>query len=575
MLITKALAMVLTAWDKGELSTLPDSLVKEKVLVALFQALVFTVEAQHEDGSWGKSHNPEETAYAILTVNTLASLSLARPLLSRIHFSIDNGRMFLMQKLGTSRRPDLLWIDKVTYGSNTLSQSYILSALKCSPPEEQIGPCAEIIFPRSLEQVLKPTKFYMRLPLFAKTEEWRIQAALVEGALFSNWLRSAGLNIFPRKDMREEKYLEFIPFTWTAGARGEGVPDAALAAGVSADMMALSALIYQVDEFMESVVGSLPKGSMPEVRAITEAIFSKLEKEISLNGHKRNYAQFVSDGPVNFHNGSTSMEEVSGILTRFVRFVLQHPHISRASTYDKRQLFVNLKAFLFAHLVQVADNTYLASQPLGSRSLFATPRTSFFDWIRTTSAEHTGGPFAFYFLMCLVSSSSSTEECSGTVFSTAAAAYVAEDVSRHLATLCRMYNDLGSVARDGSEGNLNSINYPEFSFQVQNDGSKSNGVATRANGATIGATTSSVKDSGHNRNGEITSCAVQMNARKEELMRIVEYERSCLDLALAKLRDVVRDQKLWKIVKAFCDVTDLYGQMYVVKDLTPELIKRE
>lgn len=57
-------------------------------------------------------------------------------------------------------------------------------------------------------------------------------------------------------------------------------------------------------------------------------------------------------------------------------------------------------------------------------------------------------------------------------------AYLAEDVCRHLATLCRLYNDLGSAACDADEGAGNSLKFPEFFFRevALNGGSQQPGT---------------------------------------------------------------------------------------------------
>lgn len=39
--------------------------------------------------------------------------------------------------------------------------------------------------------------------------------------------------------------------------------------------------------------------------------------------------------------------------------------------------------------------------------------------------------------------------------------YLSRSLARHLATMCRQYNDYGSAVRDMDEGNLNSLDFPE------------------------------------------------------------------------------------------------------------------
>ncbi|CAE7033959.1 hypothetical protein CFE70_004917 [Pyrenophora teres f. teres 0-1] len=108
--------------------------------------------------------------------------------------------------------------------------------------------------------------------------------------------------------------------------------------------------------------------------------------------------------------------------------------------------------------------------------------------------------------------------------------------------MCRMYNDLGSTVRDLDEGNLNSIEFPEFERHES------------------------------------------LNAKMSELIR-GEYERSCMFKAFTELRNhgimnawVDNDaeakrlaERRFRIWKMFCDEVDLYGQVYVMRDISSRL----
>ncbi|RYP78944.1 hypothetical protein DL769_003109 [Monosporascus sp. CRB-8-3] len=161
---------------------------------------------------------------------------------------------------------------------------------------------------------------------------------------------------------------------------------------------------------------------------------------------------------------------------------------------------------------------------------YENPGRTFYNWVRSTSADHTSCPFSFVFFNCLISVTH------GDVLGhRARTAYLAEDACRHLASLCRMYNDFGSLARDRDETNLNSVNFPEF---------------VRA---------------------ETTEAAA-----RAELMSIAEYERRGLDMALDQLdSELLRNGgdaiKWMDAVRLFVNVTDLYGQIYVVKDIATQI----
>ncbi|KAK2681862.1 hypothetical protein RAB80_003655 [Fusarium oxysporum f. sp. vasinfectum] len=111
---------------------------------------------------------------------------------------------------------------------------------------------------------------------------------------------------------------------------------------------------------------------------------------------------------------------------------------------------------------------------------------------------------------------------------------------RHATNMCRMYNDFGSIVRDNAERNMNSIHFPEFAL--------CNGTSQ------------------------------SLDERKKRLSQIATYEQACLNRALEALERQSQDDagncrglkevRKLKIVKLFCDVTDLYDQLYVIKDLS-------
>jgi len=97
--------------------------------------------------------------------------------------------------------------------------------------------------------------------------------------------------------------------------------------------------------------------------------------------------------------------------------------------------------------------------------------------------------------------------------------------------MCRQYNDYGSLQRDRDDKNLNSVNFPEFLQNVENG-----------------------KD----------------RTLKAELFRIATYERKGLNLAMERLRELCGSrnaERLAEAVQLFIDVTDVYGQIYVLRDI--------
>ncbi|KAI3325970.1 hypothetical protein HD806DRAFT_429094 [Xylariaceae sp. AK1471] len=117
--------------------------------------------------------------------------------------------------------------------------------------------------------------------------------------------------------------------------------------------------------------------------------------------------------------------------------------------------------------------------------------------------------------------------------------YMAEAGCRHLTTVCRMCNDLGSMVRDANERCLNSLNFPEFVCRCS---SKS------------------------------TDDDDEVRARKAEPLWIAQhYEEhgleTALELLVLELRRDVGGEGLMGHIRFFFDLTMLYGHIYILEDL--------
>lgn len=138
MLLARSMIELLRAWDGNKFPELPRMLLQEKAIPVLFHCLARTLQSQRIDGSWGSKGPREETAYAILTLASLSVLPLAQLFRPQIISAIESGRSFL--KKHKTRRPEYLWIEKVTYGSANLSEAYNIAALYVSTNEPLLGP---------------------------------------------------------------------------------------------------------------------------------------------------------------------------------------------------------------------------------------------------------------------------------------------------------------------------------------------------------------------------------------------------------------------------------------------------
>jgi hypothetical protein len=588
MLIVQALTRLLHLYDKSELPEISSDLLRDQIPVVLFQALVRCLRSQASDGSWSKS--TEVTAYAVLTLANLASLPFIDAIADTVHQTIELGRQYL-EIHRDDREAEHIWIEKVTYGSKSLYKAYTLAALHVTAPTHQFSDKVKVLTSIPWENVFKFAKFYSMLPIYAATPEWLIRASLIEGYLFLPRLKQMRHTLFPRDNMAEDKYFEYIPFTWTGANNRAG---ALMNANFLFDMMVVSFLGYQVDEYMETVVGGRGfEHRLPEVLAVIDEIFDKLdtcsginesdgfarlkacEKSLLANSFLGDDAGLPSSAEdthltslTNFnqpqnkprsdslldesvpdflpeqqlsiitHNASLEqatltppispieddkLDAITSVLTDFIHFIWHHPSVTSASPLDKSRVKYELKVYLLAHATQVSDNSRFGAQSIPSHKTisFNTPTSSYYQWVRTTSADHTSCPHAFAFVSCLLSKGG--RDC----FAGAEEKYVAEDLCRHLASMCRQYNDYGSLQRDRDDKNLNSVNFPEF-----------------------------------------TGTDREM---KDELFRIADYERRGLEMAMGRLGELTARRReaarLMDAIGLFVDVTDVYGQIYVLRDI--------
>jgi hypothetical protein len=584
MLIAQALTRLLQLYDISKLPELSSDLLRDQVSVVLFQALVRSLKSQGVDGSWRNS--PEVTAYVVLSLANLASLPFADAVAETVHLAIKSGRQYI-ENHRNDRQEEHLWIEKVTYGSKSLYKAYTFAALHFTAPTHQFGDKVKELTSIPWKSVYKFAKFYSMLPIYTSTPEWLLRASLTEGYLFLPRLKQMRHALFPRDNMAEDKYFEYIPFTWTGANNRAG---AFMNANFLFDMMVVSFLGYQVDEYMETVVGGNGfEHHLPEVLAVIDEIFNDLDACPAVNesdgfarleacerihvpnGLSSTQVTLPSDsttsiqsrnkprsdslldmtiseplagesgpsltnGPTSSSSNSTSNNEpddklksVAHVLSDFVHFIWHHPAVHSASPLDRTRVKYELKVYLLAHATQVSDNSRFGTQEIPSHKTvaFESPTTSFYQWVRTTSADHTSCPHAFAFVSCLLSRGTPGQDC----FQSSEEKYVAEDLCRHLAAMCRQYNDYGSLQRDRDDKNLNSVNFPEF----------------------------------------LRSAATGTDRElKDELFRIAAYERRGLTMAMDRFKELCTARSAERVIDAislFVDVTDVYGQIYVLRDI--------
>ncbi|KAI0436666.1 Copalyl diphosphate synthase [Xylaria telfairii] len=522
--LVETMVDVLALIDHGSLANLLGQDLESRVLVTVFQCCLWTLLKQEDNGSWNSSI--EESAYAVLVLSEARRVAMFTDLESPLASALERGLGYLRSFHVAAPAP--LWVDKVTSSSVLIRDSYVLAALRrgaAPPPERKV---ATSIFNSSrAARGRKHVKLLKMTPLFSQLPEWEIQASMIESVLFQPMLHARRLDIFPRKNMEDDnKYFDIIPFTWTSCNNRQRT---FAPATFLYEMMIISFLNYQADEFMEVCAGTVFQGRTDALRQLIDKAFLQ-----DLNNCQDLVLGSSSIGDI----GHSSYVEVLIPLIKFVSYVSNHPYILEASKWDRESMKRELRTFLHAHATQLEDNTRFQDQPRQTQqhpAYYESSTDSFFHWVRTTSADHTSCPYSFSFVGCLMSARLlNGRDC----FPSVHEKYLAAVACRHLATMCRMYNDYGSIGRDASEGNLNSINFPEYYQPGSGDG---------------------------------------VGAQKRALFELAEYERVCLDESIRRLTELSRktgdanldrakgrQMAIWRM---FCDVTDLYGQIYVVRDI--------
>ncbi|KAF3067424.1 Copalyl diphosphate synthase [Daldinia childiae] len=558
LLLVQSFVDLLVQIKQGDLKLLSQD-VQYRVHIALVQACLRAL--MHDSDS----RSIEKIAYRVLILCEARRLSFFDPIRFRIDQCIEDqvNLLYTIPDSELELDANRVWIEKVSFGSHLLTQSYKLAAIKAASCPTSTVAFEPGLYPAPyLESGTKYIKLLRQTPLFASTSEWKIKASMLEASLFQPLLQRRRLGVFPRKNMAPDKYFDLIPLTWTSCNNRIG---AFASTRFIYEMMVISFLDFQADEFMESVAGPSFEGDTYALRQLIDDIFVVVcnEKQAVMPGATKessatpvdNEACESSNGLI--HNAASSdleyndkQGQVREILTRFVSHIVRHPSVQSASSWDRNSMLRELWAYLHAHVSQTEDNIRLARARSSNRkpkreAADLVPPTqsvgsdSYFRWVRTTSGDHTACPYSFAFAGCLLSSQLGGVEN----FPTTRAKYLAAAGCQHLATMCRMYNDYGSIARDEAECNLNSVDFPEFAMNSEGNGSGfGDGFA--------------------------------LVAKKKSLYELAQYERSWLGDAMGHLGDEMRDigrRRQMEVWTMFCDVTDLYGQIYVVKDIASRM----
>ncbi|KAK8038504.1 Copalyl diphosphate synthase [Apiospora rasikravindrae] len=545
---TWAFVKLLQLWGDDKLGDdFPQDLVSEQIPLVLVRVCMQLMQTQQRDGCWvlhGASH--ETTAYGVLILKALVSLPWLVQFRPRIEKAIQRGCDYL--SLNKSRWDDLdhIWVAKTTYAVPTMSRSYVIAALTAGSSHEWTEKVQNLVaLPH--DRLRHMAKFFSGLPMFGQDELWVLEGDLLLGWFYQARLTRAAADIFPQRAKETGgKYLEYIPFTWIATNRRQGSP---LSYKAIYDMMLVSLYTYQLDEYMEACFDSRTGLEGDEARKMLKELckFSNVRQE--RDGDEGRSEETNGDSVYAMPSQS---QEVGEVLHRLTSYLLEHPVVAQSPAHVRRHLHSQLASGMAAHIDHEEDSRHAAAAFESAR------HPTYYAWVQEVGAKKIEAPWVFLVFCCLAASSSPGEP----FFVGARQNYLANALSQHLAAYCRQYNDYGSVVRDRDDGNLNSLDFPEFSGSGSDVQSlQPNPVATNGGGMAAAAVS---------RDNDAK--------KKADLLSIADYERECVDHVMGKLCEEMRrggrkgDGKI-KALNVYVDTGELYRQIYVVRDISNQKMR--
>ena len=553
MLMAKAFMRLIRLWEQGFVPVPDDPSIRDKVIISLFQALTRTLQSQNADGSWGSGQRCETTAYAVIALTKLASLSSAPRVKMQSTLAIKNGRDYLSKNYLPFSEPELIWTGKTTSGSSTLHQAHVLAALQAPTPKQQSGPTIESHFEIPLAKVTIQTKYHGRQAWFASTPEWLIQASLVEGHLFLPQIRDVRYAVFPSENLADDQHFGDIPFMWISA---NIVEKRLIGAEFLYQMMILSVLNRQFEEYMVNVVGEIFAGCMFEIEDVIQSIFQELEMYSKDKCFCEDHGNHTSRSST-----ATTISDVRSVLYRFISHILNHPYVLMASTNDQAQLICELQSFLLSRVSQFSNRGYAEGvQPAKAPT------------------DQTAHPYTFAFLTCIVGN----QGLSGGVglrkdfLETPEQQFLAADLIRHMSIISFLSSNAEEHQSPTPRTHVKIRRTSFGSSQRSFDRSVSSGSAASSYYGDEGfspvspvssvSTASSGSPNAGKFSGRSSSLPLQStpaaSEQSSQLTRLLRHERRSSRLCLDSLQQAGVDRPTANVLKLFVGFTELSEQIY-------------
>ena len=537
MLLAEAFMRLIDMWEVGHLPLPVDAAMRDKVTISLFQALTRLLQTQNANGSWGDGGS-EVSAYAVIALVKLSPLSSAPKLKARTAQAIENGRKYLATRSSTA-------------GKSTMHQVYLLAVLRRQAFQDQRMPVIETLFEIPLARVAIQTKYFARHACFVGVPEWLIQASFIESYLLLPQMREIRFAVFPHNTLTVKEPFDLAPVSWLVASK---LDCRFVGAEYIYQMVIVSMLARQLEDYMEAVVKKTFAGCLFEVEDIIHNIFHELE-------HEDKYQCFCDSRGNDTIRASTSstISDVHAVLYRFISHLLNQPYILMASAQDQERLRLEVLSFLLSRIGHLS--TEQESQG---------------------ATDQTAHSFMYAFLACLVGNQSRGERMGlrRDFLDTPEQQYLTDALCRHISIISFISGnadephvpyreppsatfehtswefDGNQMASDRSVSSMSTSS----SFYDDEDSifpvSSNSSVSTSPMGAPIEGLS---KRQPAQRPFENSSSSASESLQK---CRLLNHERRCLNFCLEGLLEAGIDQRTNNVIRLFVNAMELSDEIF-------------
>lgn len=550
LLLTEVMVNLLESYNSGFLQSLPTTLIFDRIPGTLCSISAQLVCEQQKNGSW--ADHCEITAYGALTIGHSLRLPWPPAIQTQLRQSLVDARSYITTHYSNTAIDRPIWVEKISYRARLLEMVYCSAALYMTPRDAITHLQLATMFTIPEKEAQRFRAIFLALPLFQQKPLKSIDLALIEASLVTERLRLCRNDIIDRGaiPMTKEKYLQMIPLIWIICNQ---VGSFAISPAIIWDMIRVSLLNYQIDELMESVTAKLPGFKVDFLSAMIRQECGTRESngvvsnatEVTEQEEIATYLQPLQLSTEELHASIPTQAAFNGT-RKYARYILGHGSVTKQSAFVQQQLAIDVQRFLLAHIHHNQENKTFASMKARAKSqivAYAPQDGNYYDWVRWYASNDTSCPMSFNFFACLISTTG--HFC----FDGPLASYVSQALRQHLATMCRQYNDYGSLVRDTEENNLNSLDFAEFSEL------RKKSIASKQS------------SSGETANDCFADASNPDAPAKDALMKVAEFERASMLLCVQKLEAAVQQPATMARLAVFIDVTDAFGQVYVQQDI--------